>query len=265
MRRLFPVLLLCACSGSVTEDMESALAATNDALAWSLLASEGAAWADETDPRWPRRLGSTEGAYLRHAAAGGCPDLNREPEEGFPFTLDASYYGCVSGSRLVPTTLGGTLRISGDEDLVSFGFDELPIGSIRTAEGTLTGARELGVEVYELVGALSLPETTLLDAADADLHLTVDHRVDTEVSFDGHLVLGTGDRALRVDFRDVSLQLDDIPGECPLPFAGTVIVATDPEVTVDLDDADVNGRVVVTRRSRESTPTRLCAFASDIL
>lgn len=264
MRRVaLALILLPACNGAVTEDMEAALGATNEALAWSLLGAEGAAWADETDPRWPREL--LPGAFLRHAAAGDCPLLDREPEEGFPFALEARYTGCVSGSRLVPTTLGGTLHITGTESLVNLRFDELPIGSVRTPSGTLTGARDLGVERYELSGDLSLPETTLLDPAQAEIHLTVDHRVDSEVSFDGHVVVGSGASALRVDFDGVSLSLDDIPGECPLPFAGTVTVSTPSEVVIDLTDADVDGRVIATRRNRESTPTRLCAFASDVL
>ncbi len=252
------------CTDRVAEDMEQALWSTNDAIAWSLLASESAAWADETDPRWPFVLGDPA-AYVRHAAAGACPALDREPEEGFPFALEAGYFGCVSGSRLLATTSAGRLHISGTADVVEATYDDLFLGSVRAPRGTLTGARDLGVEVYELVGVLHLPAAAQLRESTAEFHLTVDHRVGPQVSFDGVVVLDPEGEAVRVALRDVVVELDDIPGECPLPHAGVVTVGDRPEVVVDVRAADDRGRVVVTRRARESTGTRLCAFASDVL
>lgn len=265
MRTLLPLALLptLACGPSVAEEMERALQLSNDAIAVSLLASEGAAWIDVTrtgfNASWPSELG------VRHDPPGDCPKISRDPSVGEPFTMDATYTGCVSGSRLTPTILQGVLGIDGTIDDVVLDFSALAV-NYRTPTGDpLEAVHRGGDRVYAIDGAISFAKDPLLAALDAELHITVDHTEVDEVAFAGHVLLEDATGAGRIDLDRVVIALDDIPGECAVPYTGSARMEGKPEIEVDFTDANADGKVLVRRRSRESTPTRLCSFASDVL
>lgn len=266
MRPVLPIALLLTACGSPAEEMEGALRISNDALAFALLASEGAAWVDAQEPTrgdgtadWPSNPG------LRHGAPSDCPTIKREDGTDGQFDLEAVYPGCVSQSELVPAVLGGSLFLAGDTDTVVFDYSGLNVGNTRIAAGALSGTREATIEQWRLSGTIDLPETALLAAASAEYHLSIDHTVVDEVTFDGHIEVDTESGKHRVDLDGVRIELEDIPGECAVPNAGTARIEGQPELTVFYRNADKDGKVTVQRKSRTSTPTRLCSFASDVL
>ncbi len=266
----WPLLVLLpsvACGPSVAEEMERALRLSNDTIALGLLAGEGAAWIDATEPT---RTGfdatwDSEPGAARHAPAGDCPKISRDPDVGEPFTVTASYTGCVSGSRLTPTVMQGPLTITGSYDDADLDFSELTVNTRIPSVGLVHAVRKGNGRSYEIDGDVVFEKNDLLDALSAELHLTVDHSDASAVGIDGFVLLDSKLGEARVDLHRVVIDLDDVAGECAVPMSGAALVDGKPEIEIDFSGANADGKVLVRRRSRESTPTRLCSFASDVL
>lgn len=276
MRPALPVLccLLTACGGDVAGEMERGIELTNHAIAFGLLASEGVAWVDAADSTY-RNVGEGQSGVnppgARHGAAGDCPTIERDPLVGEPFTLTAVYrgsggLGCFSGSRLLPSTAAGSIKLEADIGALTMDFSSLELAGARVASGALAGTR-VGdsTEHYSVSGELELPGTELHDAISADIHLTIDHRDVDAVTLSGHVeIADRTQEPVNVVLDHVTLDLADIAGECSVPRRGTATVETSPEIRVLLDGANKDDKVLVERRGRTSTPTRLCSFASDV-
>ena len=269
----WPLLVLLpsvACGPSVAEEMERALRLSNDAIALGLLAAEGAAWIDATEPPTPTRgsfdaTWDSEPGSARHAPAGDCPKIDREPDEGEPFTVTAAYTGCVSGSRLTPTVLQGALVITGTYDDADIDFSGLTVNTRIPTVGALRAQRRGSGRTYDIDGDVVFEGNDLLDALTGELHLSIDHNTETTVGIGGFALLDSKLGEARVDLDNVVIHLDDVAGECAVPMKGSALVDASPDIEVDFSGANDDGKVLVRRRSRESTPTRLCSFASDVL
>lgn len=267
---LLPLLLTTAACTDVAAEMQDGLRRSNAAIAFGLLAGEGVAWVDSPFVR-PAGTGSSTvqratppGA--RHAPAGTCPSLTREPLEGAPYVLTATYapLGCPPDSGLVPNSLGGELVLEGSEGTFASDLTALTIGNARSAGGVLD-VTDLGGGAYRVQGTLALDETPLFDAIDGTFDLDVDHGIASEIALDGTVTLEAAGEAIPVRLRRVVLDLDDIPGECPRPRSGSAVVEQGPDATVRFAHRGEVDRATVQRKGRTSDPTRLCSFASDVL
>ena len=277
MLRWIPLLALFGCGAKVADEMELALMIANDAVAIALLSAEPAAWYDATDSGPSGGSGGSGGtggsggsgatptpAGARHGAAGDCPRLDRTPDEGSPWTVEADYKtGCVSGSGLIPTILSGPLMLAAADDLVQADFDTLTVSLARVATGSWAGM-PTGDDRFDFTGTLSLPEAERHRAIAAEVQLVVAFDEEAErTTIDGAMSLDRHDGPVEVRFDGVRLRSSDIPGECPNPNKGVLTVLGSPDRTVDFGEPG-NGQVTVMRKQRTSQPARLCSFAADV-
>ncbi|NCG17833.1 MAG: hypothetical protein GWP91_02320 [Rhodobacterales bacterium] len=270
MKRALPLAaLLAGCSAEVADEMEAALTQANHAIAFALLSTEPAIWADATDTN-PATTSPTTGSttpLLRHGGSGDCPFIERIPDTGDSYAILGDYSGgCVSGSRILPAIISGVASIDvtgntlvADVSGITLDLDR-PLGG--QIEGTFTMGDFASGESQELAtqAVLSLPEGRAPAMSAATQLVTV---LDSDgVSFTGFVEVTRDDVSLAVHFDNLYLPWTMIAGECPRPNAGTLTVAGAPDILVDFA-AGEDDEAVLTRKATSSEPVRICSFPSD--
>lgn len=205
-------------------EMEAALAASNDALTATMVATDITRTVDDAVGSKPLK-------------AGTCPEITREVGQ---IVIDYGT-GCVPESGLVAGTVAGTITL--DRDLqgrtATGSFDALTYDG-HTLDGTVMVGYTLlgGTSGVDLVEEIDL----LLTAGSATVHVTSDVEVGvraTHVTVDGDLTYGDGTTDFLLDAAGLELAYADLAtAACPLPRAGTLAVTWDQIAVSIAFDAD---------------------------
>lgn len=255
-RHMLPIFLAggllttgCTSRSRVAEEMQAALARTNDGLGVALAALEPASYA--IDPE------STLDDGYRHPASGPCPSNEHDTADPDLFVTELDYGdGCLPRSGLMPTIVADAASLGWDAGGIEITYGGVLLALSNAVEGSATGAVEAqGVDERVTLDAdlvIASDEQALTATAALTALLTPD-----TLELDGEVHLGSGEV---VWFDGVRLPYDAIRGECPTPTAGTVtITGGDEDLVVDLA-APGEGDVTVTRGGRVSDPASLCGF-----
>jgi hypothetical protein len=234
---VFAWLSGCLSDAVVAASMEEALAASNDAVAAALVATELRIHAHEAPD-----------VQLRHATSCGCPCRTKTGEGDF-FVMDLDYHaeGCLPVSGLVAGGISGVIVLEVDG----------PSVRASTAAGGL-GGRPMGGVLEGRVAGSEVESLGSLEAGDHTLGL------DVRASWEGGRFAVTGDvevDGLLVSLDGVELGWTGLASACPTPEGGVATVAGDHEVTVTFGE---DGLALAALGRHTSEPTDPCGYASDL-
>jgi hypothetical protein len=246
----------------VAAEMESALLVTNHAIGLALLTSDIASYQLETPSEVPTQTtdsadtGTIDTGARRHGDAGPCPELFAVSDA----LIEVDYRtGCLPRSGLMPVVVSGAVFVERGSADFDANFDAYAINLTHTIAGTMEGSTTQGPSTLNITTAFDITaedgEETLRASGTTTSEVT-----GTDITLNGDIRI-TEASAVKVTLEGLTLDLSDIPGECPEPSGGTARAGLSREAVVNYS-APGDGQVTVSYGNRTSDDVRLCAFRS---
>jgi hypothetical protein len=251
----------------VAAEMESALVVTNHAIGLALLTTDIASYQLEIPSEVPTQTtdsadtglndtGTTDTGARRHGEGGPCPELFAVSDA----LIEVDYRtGCLPRSGLMPVVVSGTVFVERNETSFDGQFDTYAINLSHTVTGSIEGTTTQGPNALQISTTFDITakdgKETLRASGNTTAKLT-----GSEVTLDGDLRINEAS-AVKVSLDGLTLDLSDIPGECPEPSGGSATAGLSREAIVDYTTPG-NGQVTVAYGKRTSDDVRLCAFRS---